>query len=214
MSRCRAHSGTCDWISLPVGMLSSESFSLVSVGLPPWQENGYEICSAITQWSESHRTYNYTLLSHLRFPQPWGSGSHIYILQEQGGTVIPPGIEFPLQSRSWSYFTTDGQSLSMSWWAHSQTCDQILLPVRRLLSCFCGAPSLTRGRLLRLTLKSCYDRQPVSQYVLVLSPLWDLRPDINSVWNLLSCLCGAPSLTRGRVCLLSVTVSSNCPSSS
>jgi hypothetical protein len=27
-----------------------------------------------------------------------------------------------------------------------------------------------------------------------------------SVWNLLCCLCGAPSLTRGRVCLLSVTV--------
>jgi hypothetical protein len=53
--------------------------------------------------------------------------------------------------------------------------------------------------------------QSVSQYVLVSSPLWDLRPDINSVWNLLSCLCGAPSLTRGRVCLLSVTVSSICP---
>jgi hypothetical protein len=38
-------------------------------------------------------------------------------------------------------------------------------------------------------------------------PLWDLRPDITSyrnvaVWNLRSCLCGAPSLTRGRVCNL------------
>jgi hypothetical protein len=32
----------------------------------------------------------------------------------------------------------------------------------------------------------------VSQYVLVSSPLWDLRPDINYVWNLLSCLCGVP----------------------
>jgi hypothetical protein len=44
------------------------------------------------------------------------------------------------------------------------------------------------------------------------APLWDLRPDITScrnvaVWNLRSCFCGAPSLTRGRVCLLSVTVS-------
>jgi hypothetical protein len=27
-----------------------------------------------------------------------------------------------------------------------------------------------------------------------------------SVWKLLCCLCGAPSLTRGRICLLSVTV--------
>jgi hypothetical protein len=44
------------------------------------------------------------------------------------------------------------------------------------------------------------------------APFWDLRPDITSyrnvaVWNLRSCFCGAPSLTRGRVCLLSVTVS-------
>jgi hypothetical protein len=37
------------------------------------------------------------------------------------------------------------------------------------------------------------------------APLWDLRPDITScrnvaVWNLRSCVCGAASLTRGRVC--------------
>jgi hypothetical protein len=42
---------------------------------------------------------------------------------------------------------------------------------------------------------------------------WDFRPGINSVWILLSCLCWEPSLTRGWVCLLSVTVSNNCPSS-
>jgi hypothetical protein len=35
-------------------------------------------------------------LSHQRFPQPGGKGSHIYISQEQGGPVIPPGTEFPL----------------------------------------------------------------------------------------------------------------------
>jgi hypothetical protein len=39
------------------------------------------------------------------------------------------------------------------------------------------------------------------------APLWDLRPDIIScrnvaVWNLRSCIYGAPSLTRGRVCNL------------
>jgi hypothetical protein len=28
---------------------------------------------------------------------------------------------------------------------------------------------------------------------------------LHSVWKLLCCLCGAPSMTRGRVCLLSVT---------
>jgi hypothetical protein len=39
------------------------------------------------------------------------------------------------------------------------------------------------------------------------APLWDLRPDIIScrnvaVWNLRSYICGAPSLTRGRICNL------------
>jgi hypothetical protein len=68
--------------------------------------------------------------------------------------------------------------------------------------------------LKKLKLKSRYDWWSVSRYVLVSSPLSDLRPDINYVWNLLSCLCGTPSLTRGRVCLVSITVSSNCPASS
>jgi hypothetical protein len=58
--------------------------------------------------------------------------------------------------------------------------------------------------LLKLKLKSRYDWRSVrmSWYR---APLWDLRPDITScrnvaVWNLRSCICGAPSLTRGRVC--------------
>jgi hypothetical protein len=33
---------------------------------PPWREAGSAICSAICQWSESRRTRNHTLLSHLR----------------------------------------------------------------------------------------------------------------------------------------------------
>jgi hypothetical protein len=52
--------------------------------------------------------------------------------------------------------------------------------------------------------KSRYDWQSVGQYVKVSSPFLDLWPDItfcpNVVfWKLLSCLCGAPSLTRDRV---------------
>jgi hypothetical protein len=57
--------------------------------------------------------------------------------------------------------------------------------------------------------KSHYDRRPVSQYVLVSSPIWDFWPQIFfsfSISKLRSCLCGTPSLTRGRVCLLSVLV--------
>jgi hypothetical protein len=60
-------------------------------------------------------------------------------------------------------------------------------------------------------LRSRYDYRSVSQYVLASIPPWDLRPDINFVWISLCCLCWAPSLTKGRVCLLSVTVSNNCP---
>jgi hypothetical protein len=49
---------------------------------------------------------------------------------------------------------------------------------------------------------------------MVSSPLWDLWPDITFcpkvfVWKLLSCLCGAPSMTRSRVCYLSFSVYSN-----
>jgi hypothetical protein len=62
--------GTCDQILLPVGMLLSA------------------ICSVISQCSESRRTRNHTLLSHLSLPQPCQSQSH---------------------------FTADSQSVSMSW---------------------------------------------------------------------------------------------------
>jgi hypothetical protein len=59
------------------------------------------------------------------------------------------------------------------------------------------------------------------QYVLMSSPFWfswpyvcyccvfvDRDQILFSVCKLLFCFCGEPSLTRGRVCLLSVTVSS------
>jgi hypothetical protein len=53
--------------------------------------------SVITQWSELRGTHNHTLLSHLRLHQPEGPCSRIYIPQEQGGPVIPPGTGFPLR---------------------------------------------------------------------------------------------------------------------
>jgi hypothetical protein len=93
MSWCRAHSGTCDQILLPVGRCC-----LVSVGRPLWREDGSAVCSAITQWTESHRTRNHTLLSHLKLPQHGGSRSHIYIPQEQGGPVITFGHWVPFTS--------------------------------------------------------------------------------------------------------------------
>jgi hypothetical protein len=91
--------GTCDQILLPVGMLLYEICGLISVGRPLWREDGSPICSVITQWSESFRTRNHTLPSHLRLPQPGEPGSRIYISQEQGGPVILPGTGFPLRRR-------------------------------------------------------------------------------------------------------------------
>jgi hypothetical protein len=64
-------SGTCDQILLPVGMFLSEICGLVSLGRPLWREDGSAICSLITQQSESLRTRNHTLLSHLRLPPTW-----------------------------------------------------------------------------------------------------------------------------------------------
>jgi hypothetical protein len=46
---------------------------------------------AVTLRSKFCRTHGHILLSHLRLPQPGGPGSRIYILQKQGGPVIPLG---------------------------------------------------------------------------------------------------------------------------
>jgi hypothetical protein len=46
-----------------------------------------------SRWAQDH-----ILLSQfLRLPQPGGPGPRIYIPQEQGGPVIPPGTGFPLR---------------------------------------------------------------------------------------------------------------------
>jgi hypothetical protein len=48
-------------------------------GRPLRREDWSAICNVITHWSESLRTRNHALLSHLRLPQPGGPGSRIYI---------------------------------------------------------------------------------------------------------------------------------------
>jgi hypothetical protein len=47
------------------------------------------IYSVITQWSESRRTGNHTLLSRLRLPQPGGPGSRIYIPRNRVAQLCP-----------------------------------------------------------------------------------------------------------------------------
>jgi hypothetical protein len=64
------------------------------------------------------------------------------------------------------------------------------------------SPNLVRVRV-RVTLQLT-----VSQYVLVSSPIWDFWPEILLFFFFLKVTChlGSPSLTRGRVCHLSVFV--------
>jgi hypothetical protein len=53
---------------------------------------------AVTLGAKSRRTQDNVLLSHLRLPQPGEPGPRIYIPQEQGCPVIPPGTGFALHS--------------------------------------------------------------------------------------------------------------------
>jgi hypothetical protein len=55
------------------------------------------LTSAVILRSESRGTHDHILLSHIRDPQPGRPGSPIPILQEQGGSVIPPGTGFPFR---------------------------------------------------------------------------------------------------------------------
>jgi hypothetical protein len=74
------------------------------VGRPLWQEDGSVIYCTIASGpcQNSHsrvrvpQNSGHILLSHLRLSQPGGPGPRIYIPQEQGRPVTPPGTEFPV----------------------------------------------------------------------------------------------------------------------
>jgi hypothetical protein len=57
------------------------------------------LARTVTLGSKSRRNHGHILLSHPRVPQPGGPGPRIYIPQEQGGPVIPPGHWVPFLSR-------------------------------------------------------------------------------------------------------------------
>jgi hypothetical protein len=60
-------------------------------------------------------------------------------------------ISQSIECQSQSHIATDGQSISKSWHrAPSGAYDQIFITLWQLRSCFCGAPSLTRGRVCLL----------------------------------------------------------------
>jgi hypothetical protein len=112
-------------------------------------------------------------VSNSRLPQPGGPGPLVYISQEEGGPVIPPGTGFPfrrllrLAGLRWRYSTPPPHRISsqIKVWAWvlyydrrpaglgikhpSGTYDQIFITVKQLQA-WCGALSLTRGRVCRL----------------------------------------------------------------
>jgi hypothetical protein len=63
--------------------------------------------------------------------------------------------------------------------------------------------------LLKLRVACCWSWNYVTTDGQSVSTSW-FRAQILIVWKLLPCRCGVASLTRGRVCLLLITVSSNC----
>jgi hypothetical protein len=65
LSWCRA-SLLGPWPDFFFSFLLPDNRFLFRLGRPLWGEDGSVICSAICQWSESRRTHNHTLLSHLR----------------------------------------------------------------------------------------------------------------------------------------------------
>jgi hypothetical protein len=72
--------------------------------------------------------------------------------------------------QSQSHIATDGQSISKSWCrAPSGADDQIFITAWQLRSCFCGAPSLTRGRVClamqRLAKQTCFLCGPFQGYI-------------------------------------------------
>jgi hypothetical protein len=156
MSWCRVHSGTCGQILLPVWRFLSEICGLISARRPLWREDGSAVCSAVTHWSASRRAPNHTLVSHLRLPEPRGPGSRIYIPQEHGGPVIPPGTGFPfrrplrLTGLRWRYCNPppQGNNPDLCWteWVLSHFCPQYFASSARYYSTNALHSSVFGGR--------------------------------------------------------------------
>jgi hypothetical protein len=90
MSWCRAQFGTWDQILLPAAVWKLRS---CLCGAPSLTRR--RVCSFQCNHSMVRVVQN--PLHCLRLPQPGGPGSRIYIPQEKGSPVIPPGTGFPLR---------------------------------------------------------------------------------------------------------------------
>jgi hypothetical protein len=105
------------------------------------------LASAVILGSEPRGTRDHNLLSQIR-DLPFRRLIWLAGLRWRYSTSSPHGL---VSNSSQSHIATDGQSVSTSWCrAPSGAHDQIFIAVWQLRSCFCGVPSLTRGRVYLL----------------------------------------------------------------
>jgi hypothetical protein len=89
----------------------SDMCGFVDVGSPPWPPDGSVTIDAGPR-QRNHGTHDHILLSQYSWiPQPGVPGPYIYVLQEQGGPVIPPGTVFHFNRLLrlldwWTYYIT------------------------------------------------------------------------------------------------------------
>jgi hypothetical protein len=125
---------------------------LFVLGRSLWRQDVSVICSAICQWSESPRTRNHILLSHLRlirFP-------FRHLLRLAG---LRWKYSYPLPHED---YNSSSKSVSMSRYrANSGTCDRMLLSVRRLLSESCCLVAVWRPLLWEVGSVICHSQSIV-----------------------------------------------------
>jgi hypothetical protein len=171
----RRPSGTCD-----------QFFLLLEISLRQLRVC-YFVAPSLTRGRvcKSRRTHDHILLSHLRLPQPGGSGSRIYISQKQGGPVIPPSTGFSffrflrLAGQRWRYSNqpphgacgfveaegnlrpTVSRPVCPGVRRPSGSRDQLFflleISFRQLRLCYFVVPSLTRGRVCNLLVQLLLD---------------------------------------------------------
>jgi hypothetical protein len=111
---------------------NSRPYFTVSFEAPPtWRARSPYLYSPGTGWP------SYTSRHWVPFVASYDS-------QGYGGGILTRLHTGKLLHWSWNHVTTDGQSVCLG------VKPTPGLPVGRLLSCFCGAPSLTRGRVCSL----------------------------------------------------------------